>query len=81
MMNKISSVSTLKPALSTVPYFAELDERVLEFIAAITVQRHYARGEIVFLEGEPCQGLYIVQEGWLKSMITSAGGGNKLSGW
>jgi CRP/FNR family transcriptional regulator len=78
MMNKISSVSTLKPALSTVPYFAGLDERVLESIAAITVQRHYAIGEIVFLEGEPCQGLYVVQEGWLKSVITSAGGREQI---
>jgi CRP/FNR family transcriptional regulator len=78
MMNKISSVSTLKPALSTVPYFAGLDERVLESIAAITVQRHYAMGEIVFLEGEPCQGLYVVQEGWLKSVITSTGGREQI---
>jgi len=78
MVNKISSVSTLKSALSTVPYFSGLDERVLESISAVTVRHHYEGGEIVFLEGEPCQGLYIVQEGWLKSVITSAGGREQI---
>ncbi len=30
------------------------------------------------MEGEPCQGLYIVQEGWLKGMITSSAGREQI---
>ena len=45
------------------PYFAVLNENDLEHIARQTIVRHYDKGEQVFAEGDPCQGLYIVQEG------------------
>jgi CRP-like cAMP-binding protein len=45
------------------PYFAVLNESDLEHIAQQTIVRHYDKGEQVFAEGDPCQGLYIVQEG------------------
>jgi CRP-like cAMP-binding protein len=45
------------------PYFSLLDEEALAYLAAQLVERHHAKGEMVFLEGEPCQGLYLVREG------------------
>ncbi|MBI3734033.1 MAG: Crp/Fnr family transcriptional regulator [Chloroflexi bacterium] len=45
------------------PYFALLDEADLEFLSAHLVEMRYAKGEAIFLEGEPCRGLYIVREG------------------
>jgi CRP/FNR family transcriptional regulator len=61
-------------ALSAVPYFTELDEVVLQGLARAAIQRRYSSGEMVFLEGEPCAGLYIVQEGWLRSYKLSLDG-------
>lgn len=60
--------------LSSVPYLAELDEHVLHALAAAATVRRYAAGQVVFLEGEPCAGLYVVQEGWLKSFKLSLEG-------
>lgn len=60
--------------LSAVPYFAALDEAVLRVLAQAALERRYASGQIVFLEGEPCAGLYVVQEGWLKSFKLSLDG-------
>jgi CRP-like cAMP-binding protein len=77
MKRTISPVET-KSALTSVPYFSGVDEDVLAAIAAFTVQRHCNQGEIVFQEGEPCQGLYIVQSGWLKSLIISPGGREQI---
>lgn len=54
--------------LAVVPYFAGLDAATLATIAQATIQRDYSAGQIVFLEGEPCVGLYLVQEGWLKAV-------------
>ena len=52
--------------LSSIPYFQGLDLCVLKAIADSAISRKYEAGQIVFLDGEPCAGLYIVQEGWLK---------------
>ena len=63
------SDSSPKPAdlLAAIPTFAGLDATTLEAVAQVAILRRYGAGEIVFLEGEPCAGLYIVQEGWLKA--------------
>ena len=60
--------------LATIPYFATLDTAILETIAQATTQQNYNSGQIVFLEGEACTGLYIVQEGWLKAVKLSSAG-------
>jgi CRP-like cAMP-binding protein len=61
-------------ALAAVPYLAELDVATLDAIAQAAVRRTYQADQIVFLEGEPCTGLYVVQEGWLKSVKISPAG-------
>jgi CRP/FNR family transcriptional regulator len=45
------------------PYFAVLTDEDLALIAGRTIARQFSKGEQVFAEGEPCQGLYIVYEG------------------
>jgi len=65
-------------ALASVSCFAGLEDGVLSAIARVTILRHYEAGEIVFLEGDPCKGLYIVQDGWLKSLLVSPGGREQI---
>jgi CRP/FNR family transcriptional regulator len=60
--------------LSSVPYFAELDQEILQALAQAAVRHTYGTGEVVFLEGEPCAGLYVVEDGWLKSYKLSLEG-------
>jgi CRP/FNR family transcriptional regulator len=67
-------------ALSRVPYFRELDDEVLEAIASHLIRRTYAADQVVFLEGEPCPGLGIVQEGVLKAVRHSGGGREQTLG-
>jgi len=64
--------------LSTVPYFAGLDAATLASIAGAAVQRRHAADEVVFVEGESCTGLYVLQEGWLKSVKISAAGREQI---
>jgi len=52
--------------LRGVPYFAALPGNVIDALAQVAVERRVARGQIIFLEGEPCAGLYIVGEGTVK---------------
>lgn len=52
--------------LRRVPYFAGLPDEVLAALAAAAVERRYDRGQIIFLEGEPCAGLHVLAEGEVK---------------
>ena len=53
-------------ALRAQPYFKALDAAELARLARTLIERAYEKDEVVFLEGEPCQGLYIVREGIVK---------------
>lgn len=47
-------------------YFEHLDQPTLERIAAQTQLREFARGEVLFWEGDECAGLHIAHQGSLK---------------
>ena len=47
-------------------YFDDLPEPMLKEIAAQMHLREYQRGDVLFWEGDPCDGLYIVQQGLAK---------------
>ncbi len=61
-----------------VPYFAGLPEEVLVALAQVAVPRRYARGQIVFLEGEPCAGLFVIAAGGVKIFKLSAQGREQI---
>jgi len=52
--------------LRRVPYFAGLSDEVLAALAQAAGARRYGRGQIIFLEGDPCAGLFIVGSGEVK---------------
>ncbi len=60
--------------LRSVPLFADLTERELALLADRALSREYQPGEIIFAEGDPCEGLYVVQSGSVKIFNTSASG-------
>jgi CRP/FNR family transcriptional regulator len=63
-----------KKMLLSIPSFAGLNDEILDAIASIAIRRSYRAGQIVFLEGEPSSGLYVVETGWLKSVKISISG-------
>jgi CRP/FNR family cyclic AMP-dependent transcriptional regulator len=60
--------------LASIPYFAQVDAQTLSAIAGSATRRSYTADQVVLLEGEPSSGLFVVQEGWLKSVKTSPEG-------
>ncbi len=60
--------------LARVPIFSGLAENELAFLMQRVVPRHYAAGEMVFGEGEPCLGLYVVESGQVRIFKSSSGG-------
>ena len=49
------------PTLAKVQLFSGLTEGELAFLLQRAIPRRYAAGEIVFSEGEPCSGMYVVE--------------------
>jgi CRP/FNR family transcriptional regulator len=47
-------------------YFNDLPENLLKEIAASMQLREYQRGDVLFWEGDPCQGLHIIEQGSAK---------------
>jgi CRP/FNR family transcriptional regulator len=60
--------------LHTLPYFAGLAPDALAEIAQTAVQRSYAPGAVIFLEGELSSSLCYLQFGWLKVVKMSPEG-------
>lgn len=52
--------------LRRVPYFSGLPESLLGSLAAACIARQYDRGQVIFLEGDPCAGLHIMDAGEVK---------------
>lgn len=70
----LPSRSPVAEALKAAPLFAALSDSELQFIAARTVLQAKSAGEILFSEGEPCTGLYVVSSGRVRVFKTSPGG-------
>jgi len=70
MPPKTSSVDVLRRA----PIFSDLSETELQFLAERAIPRNYAKGELVFSEGDPCAGLFIIEAGHLRIFKSSPSG-------
>lgn len=66
--------STMCQTLAKALIFSSLAEGELSFLAQRTVPRHYAAGESIFSEGEPCSGLYVVECGHVRIFKSSRAG-------
>lgn len=71
--------STAK-ALAQAGLFADLSETELTFLAQRAVPRKFSAGEIVFSEGDPCAGMYVVESGHIRIFKASAGGREQVLG-
>ena len=63
-----------KQILKRTALFAALDDAELSSLAARCSTRSYSAGEILFSEGEPCKGLYIVVSGRIRIFKTAVNG-------
>lgn len=58
--------------------FSGLDDRDLELINHIVINRHYTKRQVIFLEGEPGDGLYFVRSGRIKVYKSTEDGRERI---
>lgn len=60
--------------LSRHPYFASLPETILTAVRRRVITRGYEKGTLIYAEGEPSQGLYLVGSGSVRIFKSSEDG-------
>lgn len=61
-------------ALKQTPLFADLSAAEMQALAARAVRKLYSTGELLFAEGEPCNGFYVVAKGKVRIYKLSPSG-------
>ena len=64
----------LAAVLARTPLLATLSAAELQNLAARTVRKLFSAGELIFSEGEPCNGLHIIARGKVRIFKTSVSG-------
>lgn len=64
----------LAQVLAKAPLLADLSPNELQQLAARTVRKLFVSGELLFSEGEPCNGLHIIARGKVRIFKTSVNG-------
>lgn len=55
--------ASIVTVLEQTPLFANLSQAELQTLAARTVRKLFSAGELIFSEGEPCNGVNIIARG------------------
>jgi CRP-like cAMP-binding protein len=74
----MTSTDAMVRLLQTVPFFAGLDSRILKSIAARCQSKPLRAGQVLFMAGDPCQQLYILESGCVKFYRASAEGREQI---
>ena len=64
--------------ISAIPIFKGLQEGQLSDLAEIAVEKHFGKGQIIFLEGDKGQGFFVVCLGFVKIYKISPEGKEKI---
>jgi CRP/FNR family transcriptional regulator, cyclic AMP receptor protein len=70
----IPDVPDYSQTLAKVAIFSDLTGAELGFLTPRVVPRQHAPGELIFAEGEPCAGLFVVERGHVRIFKSSPGG-------
>ncbi|MCU0520755.1 MAG: Crp/Fnr family transcriptional regulator [Anaerolineae bacterium] len=67
-------LARIRDALSHVRHFADLAPAIRDAIARAAAPCHFDAGQVIYLEGEPAEALFILERGWVKATRMSPEG-------
>jgi CRP-like cAMP-binding protein len=62
-----NSIARVEKVLRRVRHLENLPEEVIERLARAASARHFKAGQVIYLEGEPAETIYILETGWVKA--------------
>ncbi|PJF21016.1 MAG: hypothetical protein CUN56_13235 [Phototrophicales bacterium] len=76
--NAKKPMKSIESYINNIVYFEGIAEDELQYITNASILRTYSAGEIIFLEGAPADGLWIVDVGTVKIFKLSPDGGELI---
>jgi CRP-like cAMP-binding protein len=70
----ISDAVHARRVLATIKHFSDLPTEVLDALTRQMIPRHYRAGQLICLEGEPGETVFILEKGWVKVVRTAVDG-------
>jgi len=70
--------TSINAILSQVPYLAGLSAQIFAALGEVAIRRRVDAEGIIFWEGEPCAGLYVVESGVVKVLRMSKDGREQI---
>lgn len=64
--------------LQSVSYFSELDRTIIDNIVQALTPRTYTQGQIIQIEGQRAQGMYLIESGWVKAIKINPDGKEQI---
>ncbi|HSM24158.1 MAG TPA: Crp/Fnr family transcriptional regulator, partial [Anaerolineaceae bacterium] len=61
------SSKRLRATLAQIKHLKDLPEEVLKAMIESATLRHFDTGQVIYLEGEPAEYVYILERGWVKA--------------
>jgi CRP/FNR family transcriptional regulator len=71
-------MDTIQNYIKSIAYFEGITEAELTYITDYAALRTFSNGELIFLEGEPADGLWIVEKGNVKIFKLNPDGGEHI---
>ncbi len=69
-----SDFSLARQAVARIGHFSTLSAEVGEALARQMIPRSYTAGQVICLEGEPGEYVYLLEKGWVKAVRTALDG-------
>lgn len=63
----MDDMDQFKHTLQKLPRFYDLAPQTQDVLAASAVRRQYDAGQVIYVEGEPAEWVYVLESGWLKA--------------
>jgi len=63
----MNNFDQIKNALQRIRHLNDLPDEIQQRIAASATLRHFDTGQIIYVEGEPAESIYILEAGWVKA--------------
>jgi CRP/FNR family transcriptional regulator len=64
----------LEALFTKLRHFENLPRETLERIAKAALPRHFEAGQVIYIEGEPAEKVYFLEQGWVKATRISRDG-------
>ncbi len=63
----LQTIMQCKQALQRLPYFNAISDETRQALAEVAMPRRYDMGQVIYVEGEPAEFVYLLEHGWVKA--------------